>query len=118
MSGALQLVARPHRNGGYAAWRTPARPGKGESSYELVDVEGEAVLSLGTLTTGMSDQGLAEFWGRALYRLRKYGLDADARREIAQQLLRAGVPLPASAAWPGATRPGWAAELEGLLASA
>ena len=116
----LQLVARPHRNGGYAAWRSPARAGKGETTYELVDGE-QVILGLGTLSTGVTDEGLAEFWSKVLYRLRKYGCDADARHEIAGQLVRKGCPLPECALWPGASRPGWAEvaeELAGLLSSA
>jgi len=114
----LQLIARPHRNGGYSSWRTPARPGKGETTFDLVDGNDQLVLSLGTLQTGMVDQQLAEFWGRVIYRLRRYGMTADYRRGLAEQLMRAGVPLPETADWPGASRPGWAdvaAELVGLI---
>ena len=118
MFADLHLIARPHRNGGYAPWRSPVRRGKGQTTYELADGEDEPVLSLGTLATGMGDEELAEFWGRAIYRLRRYGLDEKRRREIAGQLKRAGVPLPETADWPGASRPGWAdvaAELVGLI---
>ena len=116
----LRLVALPHRNGGYSPWRSPARPGKGETTYELFR-DGEHVLVLGKLQTGITDQDLAVFWAKALYRLRRYGLAEEQRRKIAGQLLRAGAPLPQSADWPGASRPGWSevsAELAGLLSSA
>ena len=116
----LQLVARPHRNGGIRSVALTFARWQRRDHYELVDGE-QVILGLGTLSTGVTDEGLAEFWSKVLYRLRKYGCDADARHEIAGQLVRKGCPLPECALWPGASRPGWAEvaeELAGLLSSA
>jgi hypothetical protein len=45
------LVDRHHGHGGYAHWRAPVRAGKGRTDYELVNGEGEHVLTLGNLMT-------------------------------------------------------------------
>jgi hypothetical protein len=57
---------------------------------------------LGTLHAGATDEDLFEFWVRAIYGMRKYGLSEDERRDIARMLTREGVPLPSCLEWKGA----------------
>ena len=78
------------------------------TEYELLRIERRdrttrksVEVRLGTLHTGATEADLAEFWSRAIYAMRKYGLDEDERRDIAHELQREGVPLPNSSEWPG-----------------
>jgi hypothetical protein len=76
------------------------------------------IATLGMLATGVTDAGLAEFWARALRKLRKLRFDGQQRRDTARQMLRRGAPLPQEATWPGSTEGAWAeilAELAALM---
>jgi hypothetical protein len=73
---------------------------------------------LGTLHAGATDEDLADFWVRAIYAMRKRGLDEDERHAVVSLLMREGVPLPSTADWAGAPIGAMAeaaAELGGLV---
>ena len=99
-SDEFVVVVRHERHGGYAAWRAPVRAGhKGASVFGLLHC-GRWCATLGQLETGITDADLAQFWAKALKRMRKMGLNEDERRDVARQLLHKGVVLPEQPTWP------------------
>lgn len=113
--GGLQLVAKPHGHGGYSPWRTSR--GRGGSKRGTIrsfteyglwseqrpggGAQKRLEVRLGTLHAGATDEDLVDFWVRAIYAMRKRGLDEDERRAVAGMLMREGVPLPSTADWAG-----------------
>ena len=112
------VVARHERHGGYAQWRAPIRAGhKGKTTFGLLHC-GRWAATLGVLESGDTDATMAEFWARALRRMRKMGLSEAERHDVARQLVRKDVPWPEAAAWPGSDEPQWGEvveELAGLI---
>src|SRR5687768_11121959 len=87
------VVVRHERHGGYAAWRTPVRAGhKGASIFGLLH-HGRWCATLGQLETGINDADLAQFWAKALKRMRKMGLSDAERHDVARQLVRKGASI-------------------------
>jgi hypothetical protein len=118
----LFVIAKPSCHGGFSTWRTPPRGNIGVTRYGLchrLDTGSPRhIATLGMLATGVTDAGLAEFWARALRKLRKLRFDDAQRRDIARQMLRKCAPLPQEATWPGSTEGAWAdvlAELAALM---
>ena len=77
---------------------------------------GRWAATLGVLELGATDATMAEFWARALRRLRKLGQSDGERRDVVHQLVRKGVPFPDQPTWPGSDEPQWAEVADELAA--
>jgi hypothetical protein len=57
------------------------------------------VLGLGSLKDKMEDRALSWFWLRALWRMKRHGLDPEQRHALAKEMIRKGATLPTSDKW-------------------
>jgi hypothetical protein len=99
-----------HLKGGAAEWRE-YRAHKGimvtsSTSFDLVRatrIDGKPrhkfVLGLGSLKDKMRDHELAWFWLRALWRMKRHGLDPEQRHALAKEMIRKGATLPTADKW-------------------
>ena len=99
-----------HLKGGAAEWREyRARNGAlvtSSTSFDLVRatrIDGKPrhqfVLGLGSLKDKVKDHELAWFWLRALWRMKRHGLDPEQRHALAKEMIRKGATLPTSDKW-------------------
>ena len=104
----LYVIAKPMSHGGFATWRKPPRGNIGRTRYglchRLETGPPRHVATFGELATGVTDAGIAEFWARALRKLRKLRFDDAQRREIAHQLRARGTRSSRSSPTSSATR--------------
>jgi hypothetical protein len=96
--------------GGAAEWREyRARKGiivTSSTSFDLVRairIDGKPrhqfVLGLGSLKDKMEDHALSWFWLRALWRMKRHGLDPEQRHALAKEMIRKGATLPTADKW-------------------
>lgn len=98
-------VRRRALKGGHPEWRA-YRQATGHlvtasASYDIVRAvriggkpRQKFVLGLGSIKAGLNGHHLADFWCRAIQRMRRHGLHETRRQTIISAVIRKGAPLP------------------------